>query len=280
MSAIPIVAMTREMGSLGRDVAARLAQRHGRRVLYHEIIDQLADKMRLRKSHVARLLEGRAGLWEKLRADQTSLAIFTADETFRVLLDEGTGVIRGWGAVHLLAGVPHVIRVRICAPLELRIERMMERLGTADREGVQREVELSEEAHTAIARRHFHVDWRDPEHYDVVLSTGRLTVEECADEIERVMQLPRFQPTPDSMRLVHNRALEWSVRAALRRDARTADSRVRLECIDGFVRVTGSVASRAQAQQVSEAVAAVAGVRNVDNQLFYGLSAGRVRAGA
>jgi cytidylate kinase len=277
---MPLVAMTREMGSLGRDVAARIAANRGRRVVYHEIIDQLACKMRLRKSHVARLLEGRAGIWEKLRADRTSLSIFTADETYRLLLDERTGVIRGWGAVHLLAGIPHVIRVRICAPLELRIERMMERLGTADREAVEREIELSEEAHAAITRRHFGVNWRDPEHYDVVLSTARLTVEECVGEIERVMELPRFQPTEGSMRLVHNRALEWSVRAHLRRDSRTANSRVRLECIDGFVRITGGVADRTQAQGVSEVVAAVPGVRSVDNELMYSVSTSGMRVEA
>ena len=266
---MPVIAMTREMGSLGRDVAAVLAQRRGRKVVYHEIIEQLANKMRLRKSHVARLLEGRAGLWERLSANETSLSIFTADETFRLLLDDTTGVIRGWGAVHLLADIPHVVRVRVCAPLPLRVERMMERLGTMDHDAVQREVELSDEAHTAIARRHFRLDWRDPEHYDLVLSTERLSVGECADEIENVMALPRFQRTPDSVRAVSNRALEWAIRAQLRRDPRTAGVQVRLECIDGFVRVGGGVRTRAQAQDVSEVVAATPGVLSLDNQLLF-----------
>jgi cytidylate kinase len=270
---MPIVAMTREMGSLGRDVAALIAQRRGRKVVYHEIIDQLANKMRLRKSHVARLLEGRAGLWEKLQASETSLSIFTADETYRMLLDDTTGVLRGWGAVHLLTNIPHVMRVRVCAPMEMRVERMMERLGTMDREAVQRELVYSDEAHTAIARRHFRLDWRDPEHYDVVLSTARLTPDECADELERMMELPRFQPTADSIRTVRNRALEWAVRAQLRRDPRTAGVRLKLECIDGFVRITGAVANRNAAQEVSEVVAATPAVRTVDNQLLYNVAA-------
>ena len=269
---MPIIAMTREMGSLGRDVAAHVARARGRKVVYHEIIDQLANKMRLRKSHVARLLEGRAGLWEKLAASETSLSIYTADETFRVLHDESTGVIRGWGAVHLLTGIPHVIRVRVCAPFELRVERMMERLGTMDREAVERELLLSDEAHTAITRRHFRVNWREPEHYEMVLSTERLTVEECAHEVERMMQLPRFQETDESVRMVHNRALEWSIRAELRRDSRTAGASVRLECIDGYVRVNGAVPTRAESQEVSEVVCAVPGVRSVDNQLLYNVA--------
>ena len=66
--------------------------------------------------------------------------------------------------------------VRIEEPLALTMERYAEFLGTDNRETVLAEIELSEEAHTAITRRHFGVNWRDPEHYDVVLSTERLSV--------------------------------------------------------------------------------------------------------
>ena len=63
---MPLIAMTREMGSLGKDVAAGVATRMKRKVVYHEIIEPIANKMRLRKSHVERFLDGRAGLWERL----------------------------------------------------------------------------------------------------------------------------------------------------------------------------------------------------------------------
>jgi hypothetical protein len=60
-----MIAMTREMGSLGKDVAAGIAQRANKKVVYHEIIEPIANKMRLRKSHVERFLEGKAGIWER-----------------------------------------------------------------------------------------------------------------------------------------------------------------------------------------------------------------------
>lgn len=264
---MPLIAMTREMGSLGKDVAAGLAERSQRKVVYHEIIEPIANKMRLRKSHVERFLEGRSGLWERLTTDRTSLSIFTADETFRFLRDGSTAVIRGWGAVHLLRNIPHVVRVRVCAPLELRVRRMMERLGTDNREAVENEIQLSEEAHTAITRRHFGVNWRDPENYDLVLSTERLSVEECVEEVEGLMRRPRFQETPDSLRLVENLALEWSVRSALRRDARTSGAGLVVACEGGSARLEGLVDSDAQAEAAGEVAAAVEGVKSVDNQL-------------
>jgi cytidylate kinase len=259
--------MTREMGSLGRDVAAGIAGRSQRKVIYHEIIDQLANKMRLRKSHVERFLEGKSGLWERLTTDKTSLSIFTADETFRVLRSGEAAVIRGWGAAHLLGGIPHVVRVRICAPMELRIERMMKRLATDDRDAVKTEILMSEEAHGAITRRHFGVNWRDPEHYDVVLSTERLTVDECVEEVESVMRRPRFQETADSIRVFDNLALEWASRAALRADARTAALGITVTAQDGRVALQGVADSQEQAASAAEVVSKVEGVRAVANEL-------------
>jgi len=264
---MPIIAMTREMGSLGKDVAATIAERTDRRVVYHEIIEPVANKMRLRKSHVERFLEGRSGLWERLTTDRTSLSIFTADETYRMLHDPATAVIRGWGAVHLLRDIPHVIRVRVCAPFELRVKRMMERLGTDNRPAIESEIELSEEAHTAITRRHFHVNWRDAEHYDLVLNTERMSVEECVAELDQAMALPRFQETPESLRRAESLALEWSVRSALRRDTRTSASELSVQAMDGVVTLSGLLEGDDEIEAVQEVTLGVPGVRSIRNLL-------------
>ena len=274
---MPMIAMTREMGSLGKDVAAAIADRGGRRVVYHEIIEPVANKMRVRKSHVERFLEGKSGLWERITTDRTSLSIYTADETYRVLHDPSTAVIRGWGAVHLLRDIPHVVRVRVCAPFELRVRRMMERLGTDNRGAVESEIALSEEAHTAITRRHFHVNWRDAEHYDLVLNTERLSVDECVAELDHALAQPRFQETPESVRRSEALALEWSVRAGLRRDTRTANSTVSVQCLDGVVTLSGVLDDEDEIEAAHEVTLAVPGVRSIRNLMRpAGFRAGRV----
>jgi cytidylate kinase len=262
---MPIIAMTREMGSLGKDVAARIAERTDRKVVYHEIIEPVANKMRLRKSHVERFLEGRSGLWERLTTDRTSLSIFTAHETYNVLHDPATAVIRGWGAVHLLKDISHVLRVRVCAPFEIRVRRMMERLGSDNRAAIESEIELSEEAHTAITRRHFHVNWRDSEHYDLVLNTERLSVDECVEQLDRALVLPRFQETPESLRRAEALGLEWSVRAALRRDPRTSGAEVSVQCSDGVVALAGTLEGEDVIEAAHEVTLATAGVRSIRN---------------
>ena len=264
---MPLIAMTREMGSLGKDVAATIADRLKKQVVHHEIIDNLASKMRLRKSHVIRFLEGRSGILERLTTDKTSLSIYTADETFALVESGQVAVIRGWGAAHLLRPVPHVISVRVCAPLEVRVKRMMERLNTDDRGFVVNEIKLSEEAHGAITRRHFGISWQHSDQYDLVLNTERLTIEECTDEVMGLLDDPTFQETPESVRLFHDLALAAHVRSALRQDPRTGKMQIYITAEGSTVTLAGLVDPGQEPKDATEVASRVPGVKDIVNQL-------------
>ena len=264
---MPLVAMTREMGSLGKDVAAALSARLGKPLVHHEIIDHLANKMRLRKSHVIRFLDGKANMWERLTTDKTSMAIYTADETLALAESDGVAVIRGWGSAHLLRPIRHVICVRVCAPMQVRVRRMMERLNTDDEEFITNEIKLSEEAHAAITRRHFGVNWQDSEQYDLVLNTERVSVEECTNEVMALVNEPQFRETPQSTQMLKNLALESHVRVALRADARTTTMQIAVEIEDGTVTLAGIVDRDIEPAHAAEVAAGVTGVKDVRNQL-------------
>ncbi|MGQ0543887.1 MAG: cytidylate kinase family protein [Betaproteobacteria bacterium] len=259
---MPIIAITREMGSLGKDVAAGLGEALGLPVVYTEVIDQLADRMRVRKSHVIRLLDGSAGFLEQLTADKTSLSIFTADEIFGVAAKGVGAVIRGWGATHLLREVPHAVCVRVCAPFELRKQRMMERLGSDDDARVADEIRVNDEAHGAIMKRHFDLDWTHSEHYDLVLNTKRVAVEECVAEVLGLVRSPRFSETEASRARLADLALAARVRAALRRSPETRAAPVRVDAAGGRVTLSGA-GSTDEMLAFVEVAAAVPGVRDV-----------------
>jgi cytidylate kinase len=262
-----IVAMTREMGSLGKDVAAGLAQELGLPVVHHEIIDSLADKMRLRKSHVIRLLDGQAGILERLTADDTSLSIYTEDELCSLAMRGNGAVIRGWGATHLLGRVPHVVRVRVCAPHALRRERMLERLRTDDDGFVDEEIRRSDEAQAAIMRRYFNVDWADSSHYDLVLNTERVTVPQCVEEILKLVRSAEFGETDASRRALADVALQSRVRAALRADQRTRGLRIVVAVSQGAATLSGLVDDEEQSALAAQVASAVEGVKRVDSEL-------------
>ncbi len=258
---MPIIAITREMGSLGKDVASGLGQNLGLPIFYHEVVEPLADRMRVRKSHVIRLIDGTAGLLERLTADKTSLAIFSADEIFDLAMQGQGAVVRGWGATHLLRDVPHAICVRVCAPLALRKRRMMARLNTDDDAAVSVEIHCNDESHTAIMRRNFGLQWTDPENYDVVFNTERVSVEECIDEVTRLVKSNAFAETAQSRRQLEDLALAARVRAALRIAPLTRDAKIAVTAKDGQVTLEGGLGTDTLLA-VAEVVDAVPGVKD------------------
>ena len=262
---MPIIAITREMGSLGKDVARGLGDALGLPVIYHEVIDHLADRMRVRKSHVIRLLDGSAGLLERLTADKTSLSIYTADEIYGIAAscsDKGGAIIRGWGATHLLREIAHVVCVRVCAPFELRKTRMMARLASDDEARVAEEIRINDEAHSAIMRRHFGVQWTEPEQYDLVLNTKRVSVDGCVDEVLTLTRSPQFEETERSRAKLADLALAARVRAALRRAPETREARVQVSSASGRITLSGA-SSTDEMLAFVEVASAVPGVREL-----------------
>lgn len=264
---MPLIAVTREMGSLGIEVAEQVAAQLQVPLIHHEVIDHLADKMRLRKSHVQRLLDGRAGVFERLTADKTSLSIYTAAEIIDLAGRDSGCVLRGWGAAQLLRTVPHAVCVRVCAPLELRKRRMLERLDSSDVEFVDSEIRISDEAHAAIIRRHFGVNWQDAELYDVVFNTERVSVDECVAEILRLVRSPAFAETPASQQRLADLKMVTQVKCTLRAQAPTRAMQISVSAREGAVTLSGIADDAAQAQAAERAAQAIAGVKAVESRL-------------
>ena len=210
-----VIAMTRELGTLGKDVVAGLAERLGLEVIQHGLVERnIAETSGLPENKVHRFLEGEASLLERWRMDRRRMRCCTAQEIFE-LAAKGNVLIRGWGSVYLLRSVPHVLSVRVCAPMEFREAVLMQRLGLKDRAAARREIERDDAAHNGAMQGMFGIDWTDPAHYTIVLNTARVPVQECVDWIVRLVQSPAFAETEESKAELMNQLISARVRSAL-----------------------------------------------------------------
>jgi cytidylate kinase len=264
---MPLIAMNREMGSLGRDVAAGLEEALGMKVRHHEMIDHLADRARMRKSHVISFLEGTQDLLQRLTTDQVRLRILTADEILSVAESDNAVILRGWGATSLLKEVPHAVRVCVSASRRTRVRRMMDRLKTEDAQSVERIVDQNDEAARAVMRRHFHIDTRDINEYDMGFNTDRVPVAQCVDEIVKVVKSPQFAETDESRAKLRDIALAHHVRAALRTHSATAHCSVRVTAVAGHVELHGTVDYIEQSEACSDIAKRIRGARVIENHL-------------
>jgi cytidylate kinase len=263
---MPVVAMTHEMGSLAKDVALQLAKDLNLAVMRHEVVEHVAVRMHVPTSLISRLREGKAGLVERFRTDERSVAVYTAEEVLE-LADRGNVVLRGWGATRWLRPVPHVLCVRVTRSLQKRVEWVMEHLQIDDAEFAQAEVQRSDHAHAARMHHQFGVTWGDPLLYDLILNTDRLSVDSCVQLITQALQRPEFAETPQSRAKLHDMTLEAHVRAALKANPATHDVNITLEADAGRLVLRGIVVSADEHAQAAVVAATVPGVSAVDNQL-------------
>ncbi len=266
-----VIAMTREMGSGGREVAQRLADQMGLTLVLHETVEHdLADHMHVRGSAVHHRLEGGATVLERLQIGSKRLARYTEEEILD-LAQKGNVVIRGWGACILLRGVPHVARIRICAPIEARERGVMERHshGAKDRAAARHEIERNDAAHRRTLHAAYGVDREDPLLYDLVLNTERNTIETCVKLVRDLVESPEFRETEASRAILVDKALEAHIHIKLRErfTVGMGGTGLAAKVNAGKVVLNGSVIHSTLAADAGRIVGSIAGVQDVDNRI-------------
>ena len=265
---MPVIAMTREMGSCGREVAQRVAEEMGLTLVMHELVEHdLAGRLQVQESAVHHRFEGGATLRERWQVPSKRLARYTAEEILE-LAQRGNVLIRGWGACVLLRDVPHAVRVRVCAPMELRERSVMQRRAK-DRGAARREIERNDAAHKRTLQAAFGVEREDPLLYDLVLNTERLSVETCARLVRELAESPELRETDASRAILDDKVLEAHMRVKLRErfTAGTGVSGLEATARAGKVVLKGIAIHATLADEAAKIVAAIPGVRDVDNRV-------------
>jgi cytidylate kinase len=261
-----VIAMTQEMATLGKDVALGLCEALGLQQVRHEVGDVVAGRMRVKKSLIRRIREGKAGRVERWAADEKTISIFTAEEVFDLAV-KGNVLIRGWGATVLLRSVPHIPCIRVTAPMELRVKRLMERLETDDEALARHEIEVDDQARASRMSEAFGVAWGDPALYDLTLNTDRIAIATCVEQVLALAASREFQETPASRQLLEDLALQARAKAALRADERTSGIDIVVEAHAARVKLRGIVVDEAERARCGELLAELPGVKVVDNEL-------------
>jgi cytidylate kinase len=267
---VTVIAMTREMGSLGSEVAAGLAEQMGLKVIHHELVEHdLAGKMEVEESLVHRFLEGGASRFERWQIDKKRMSMFTAQEILELAREDNV-LIRGWGATALLAPVQHVVCVRVCAPMEFRERVMMERLAISERDVVRREIELNDAAHSRTIQGFFGFDWRDPLLYDIVVNTGLVSVGLGVRLVRLLAESPEYQKTEESRGVLEDKLLEARVRSVLldHFGFGMGVSGIEVAAANGKVTLKGAAIHRELINDAEKLVRGVEGVKEVDDLIM------------
>ena len=203
---MPAITVTRLFGSGGSEVARRVAEALGWRLLDSAFVSGIASRLRATPTDVQAIDERAPSLSERL-ADALALGggeVMSASlatpmppteqriaEVTREVIERtvarGPVVVVGRGAQAYLAQRDDVLHVHCYAPHDALVERTMMR-ETISREKAEEMVRQRNQQREHYVKRMFGRSWLAPEHYHVMLNTAWLGHDKC---VEVILELAR-----------------------------------------------------------------------------------------
>jgi cytidylate kinase len=230
------VTMSREYGSGGGEIAARLAQRLGWQLIDHDIVERVALEMGVSEEVVeahdeqteglfARILNSMQGVDPALMASASQSILSTDAVAYRNALTKvveaavsnGHVVIVGRASQVLLGQHRDVFHIRVVAPLEMRVAYVMNREGLDQVEARSR-IQLKDKDRARYLQMEFHQHSDDAHLYDIVINTAVIDLDGAVDiaclalqhkaerlavpsgELGPVVGLPRYPGHPEDFR--------------------------------------------------------------------------------
>ncbi len=256
-----IVAISRELGSGGNAIAAAVAKKLDFEYVEREIILQAAQAHGVPEEKIADVDERRLSLWERFDEEKRRYLIFL-EAAYYSFAEKGNVVTAGRGGPFFLRGVSHAVKVRIMAPFEVRVRRVMEQ-EQVEQKAAAAKVRTYDRELSARIDYLFGLDWTLPEHYDLVINTGEEAWEFYTDLLVSAARHPQVQPTPESQQRIRDLSLAAQVRAAIAKDPVTKNINVEVTAQAGRLALKGVVFSPAMMEAAAEVARRVPGVTNV-----------------
>ncbi len=195
---------------------------------------------RIRRPYIVLM---RQALLEKIREDNT--------------------VYYGFSGHLLVPRLKHFVRVRIIAPLGLRVPMTMERL-KCDEESAREYIRESDDHQVRWARFMYGRDIRDSALYDMNINLGHLTMKAVCGILEHLLLEDDLHASVELKAQVEQLFLATNVEAALVVDSRTRELEIDANVENGSIHLNGPYLEDANLEVVMGIARSVDGVGKVE----------------
>ena len=259
-----IITISRGSLSGGQELADRVAERLGYRCVSREVLIEAAARYGVPEPKLTELFDKKPSFWEWLTRSRERYLVFIQAAMCEFAQD-GKLVYHGQAGQQLLAGIGHVLKVRLITPIDRRARTAMEERNLS-LEAATKHIQHIDEERTRRMRELFDIDWRDPRLYDLVLNLEHMSLDAAAETVVTLAQRPEFQPTMASKAALEDMTVAARVKATLLANPTTNDIPLEIEVHNGVVEISGVVTALDDGQiedRLRELAMATPGVRSV-----------------
>ncbi|HUP34633.1 MAG TPA: cytidylate kinase family protein [Candidatus Limnocylindria bacterium] len=241
-----IITISHEIGAGGPEIGQQLAERLGYRYVDQDLVSNAAQKYGLLEEKLSHLDESKPSLFERFDSE-TRRYITVIQTALYDFAERDNVVLMGRGGQWLLRGIPHVLRVRVMAPFDVRVKRLAQKLagpmGEQTNPRTVSELVRRDDSEKAGRMRYlYEVGITDPALYDIVVNTEKLQPTAVVGLLAGVVGQAEMAATAASSQLVADRSLASRVQVALATHPETRKYRISVEAHSGVVTLEGTAA--------------------------------------
>lgn len=200
-----IITISRGSLSGGRAVAECLAERLGTRCLGREILGRAAGKVGVSEEVVRARFETAPGRWARLSRDREKYVLAVQAALLEACL-EGSLVYHGLAGQFLLRGLRGVLRVRLIAPLEKRVQTLIKGRHRLTLKAAAEFIRNVDEDRARWVKVTYGAEVEDPALYDLTVNLRSLSVEAACAAIAEAASQPEYEVTAEVKAEMQSRA--------------------------------------------------------------------------
>ncbi len=263
---MPIITMSRQMGTGAHQVARDLAKRLKYTLVDGDKIAELAPRYGLTRETLERVDE-KPPVYSTAEDRQQAARLNTIELILLDCAKQGNVILYGRGGQDLLSGLRNVLRVRFIAPFEERIERYAES-EWMDPDLAREIIRKSDHQRGGFIHYYFDRDWNDPLGYDLLFNTSQLSGAAIVESIVAAARDAELaQADQDADGLLDDMILRKKVETALLLSDKVEYLHFRVLAENGFISVSGHVHSEQERSHVLSIIGTVPGVIDVEEKL-------------
>lgn len=258
-----VITVSREMGTGAYHIASEIAKKLKYTLIDGQKISLMASQYGL-TPELLQLVDEKPPAYITAEDRKRAAALNAVELIILDLARKGNVIVYGRGGQDLLKGCKSLLRLRFIADFEERVERFAER-EWIDPDMARSLIRRSDHQRGGFIHFYFDRDWRDPNNYDLIFNTSRLSESTIIDCIVAATKDPELKDAEKSTAAVIDSVIMIKkIETALLSAPSLEDYRPFTISFDkGVVSLGGYIVSEAQKNSAIEIVRSLKGVASV-----------------
>jgi len=265
---MPIITISRQLGSLGTDIAQLLCKRFQYQCVDKELLEGAFGESGLPRESVERYDEKKPGFWDIFKTDKARYLHFVKGALFG-FARKGNCVILGRGGQAALGNIPGILHVRVVAPMEKRIQRITKRFECDERQAAKF-IDQNDQERGGFHKFFFDCNWEDSDLYDLVINTGSLSAESAARLIQDVAKSDEFAARQtETLLKLDDLSLEHEIKTTIIYKEKLSIHFLEVFSQQGVVTLRGIAGDSRDVEQSEKIAASMENVKEVHNEVLF-----------